>query len=61
MLYGFVGVTTDGESIYSPIGATTFRCPKGKRLAHLYLVVMGAPDSHQQEGTFPYAFRLTAK
>ncbi len=61
VLYGFVGVTTDGESIYSPIGANTFRCPKNKRLAHLYLVVMGAPDTYHEDGSFPYSFRVTAK
>lgn len=46
--YGLVGVTTDGESLYSPINATTFVTPKGKTLAHLYLIVMGAPMKHVQ-------------
>ena len=46
--YGFVGITTDGESIYSPVNATTFEVPKGKCLAHLYLIVMGAPTRHYQ-------------
>ena len=44
--YGFVGVTTDGESVYSPVNAITFDVPKGKTLAHLYLIVMGAPEKH---------------
>ena len=68
--YGFVGVTTDGESLYSPVNATTFETPKGKTLAHLYLIVMGAPMQHQrlhmpmgdgQDATnaqFPYTFRI---
>ena len=61
VLYAFVGVTTDGESLYSPIGATTFKRPKDCKLAHLYLVVMGAPESHGENGPFPYSFRITAK
>jgi hypothetical protein len=70
--YGFVGVTSDGESLYSPVNATTFEVPAGKTLAHLYLIVMGAPMTHQrlhmpmghERGTnvantqFPYTFRL---
>ena len=70
--YGFVGVTADGESLYSPVNATTFEVPAGKTLAHLYLIVMGAPMAHQrlympmgnERGTnvantqFPYTFRL---
>ena len=70
--HAFVGVTTDGPSLYSPIGATTFRVPRGQQLRHLYLVVMGAPAEHQQlyrftdEGPqpgaqpqlFPYQFRV---
>ena len=70
--YGFVGVTADGESLYSPVNATTFEVPAGKTLAHLYLIVMGAPMTHQrlhmpmgnERGTnvantqFPYTFRL---
>ena len=61
LLYGFVGVTTDGQSIYSPINANTFQKPKNSRLAHLYLVVMGTPDNHGTEKTFPYSFRISAK
>lgn len=49
--YGFVGVTTDGESVYSPVYSepeadVAFKAPKGKQWAHLYLVVMGAPEEH---------------
>ena len=46
--YGFVGITEGGESIYSKVNATTFDVPKGQRLRHLYLIVMGAPMSHYQ-------------
>ena len=71
--HAFVAVTTEGQSLYSPIGATTFRVPKAQQLSHLYLVVMGAPAEHQQlyrfseeEGPlpaaqpqlFPYQFRV---
>ena len=69
--YGFVGVTTGDESIYSPINATTFAVPKGKTLKHLYLVVMGAPERHEDVMTsvasehepaayrqFPYEFQI---
>ena len=73
--YGFVGIDTDGKSIYSPINATTFETPKGKRLAHLYLIVMGAPMKHYhipvpteenpepkaELQQFPYSFRITAR
>jgi len=55
--YGFVGVTTDGESSYSSVNATTFTAPYGKRLAHLYLIVMGAPVEDGPQ-TFPYTFRI---
>lgn len=70
--YGFVGVTTDDEELYSEVNATTFIIPKEKRLAHLYLIVMGAPEVHSQlpmptEETpapkaglqqFPYSFKV---
>ena len=46
--YGFVGVTTEGESVYSPVNATSFETPKGKSLSHLYLIIMGAPEKHYQ-------------
>ena len=69
--YGFVGVTTDDESYYSLVNATTFAVPKSKTLKHLYLVVMGAPERHEdvmmsagseQESPtyrqFPYEFQI---
>ena len=69
--YGFVGVTSDDESIYSPVNATTFAVPKSKTLKHLYLVVMGAPERHEDVMTsagseqepatyrqFPYEFQI---
>ena len=73
--YGFVGVTTDDESIYSSVNATTFVTPKGKTLKHLYLIVMGAPEQHYHipmptEANpepkaellqFPYQFRILTK
>ena len=73
--YGFVGITDHDEELYSDINATTFTVPKGKRLKHLYLIVMGAPLQHYQIPmpteenpepkadlqAFPYTFRVTAK
>ena len=69
--YGFVGVTTDDESYYSLVNASTFAVPKGKTLKHLYLIVMGAPERHEdvmmsagseQESPayrqFPYEFQI---
>lgn len=49
--YGFVGVTTEGESVYSPAYSVLeseihFEVPEGKQWAHLYLIVMGAPEQH---------------
>ena len=66
--YGFVGITTDGREVYSPVGATSFRAPKGVALKKLYFVVMGAPREHQQLGwggedraanpSYPYELKL---
>ena len=58
--YGFVGVTTDDREIYSDVNDTTFEVPKGQTLKHLYLIIMGAPERHQQMGmpTFPYTFMV---
>ena len=71
--FGFVGVTTDGESLYGEPDSPVFRCPNGKVLKHLYLVVMGAPKEHVQLyrhsgnddaplpspiNTYPYRFRI---
>ncbi|MCR5159621.1 MAG: alpha/beta hydrolase fold domain-containing protein [Prevotella sp.] len=47
LLQGFVAVTRDGRSIYSPVGATSFALPKDEPLAHLYLLIMGAPAKHE--------------
>ena len=67
VLFGFVGVTAEGESLYGDAGNPVFTCPKNKELKHLYLVVMGAPSEHMQlqagdakgaTATFPYTFRL---
>lgn len=49
--YGFVFVSLQGKTIYGrmsakPKGSLTFRLPKGDAAAHLYLVVMGAPEVH---------------
>ena len=71
--YGFVGITTDDEEIYSDVNATRFTIPKGKTLKHLYLIVMGAPEQHYQIPMpteeipepkaelqqFPYSFQIT--
>ena len=65
--YGFVGITTDGKSIYSDVNATSFSS-NGKPLKHLYLIVMGAPERHSEVMTdgnipeykqFPYEFQIT--
>lgn len=67
VLFGFVGVTSEGESIYGDAGNPLFTCPKDKELKHLYLIVMGAPSEHTQlqarngngtTATFPYKFRI---
>ena len=72
--YGFVGITTDGQSVYSNVNATEFVVPKSKRLSHLYIIVMGAPLQHHQIPmptdenyknpqnllVFPYSFRIFA-
>jgi hypothetical protein len=70
--YGFVGITTDDREIYSPIGATTFRTPKGTTLKKLYFIVMGAPQEHQMlswggygsqpapNPTYPYELKISS-
>ncbi len=45
--YGFVGVTTDDEYLYGAVNGPVLRIPKNKQLKHLYLVVMGAPQRHE--------------
>ena len=70
--YGFVGVTTDDECLYGAVNGTTLRIPKGKQLRHLYLVVMGAPQRHEEVMAtdthspeqftyrqYPYAFKIS--
>ena len=73
--YGFVGITTDDEEIYGDINASSFTIPQGKRLRHLYLIVMGAPTLHEQIPMpteenpdpkmelkeFPYSFKVSAQ
>ncbi len=49
--YGLVGVTTDGMSVYGAAGTkdggkVSLKVPRGKTWAHVYLVVMGAPEKH---------------
>ena len=64
--YGFVAVTASGKSIYSPVNAKSFVLPKDEPLSHLYLLVMGAPDEHEQLSwkgkprQFPYQYKLAA-
>ena len=65
--YGFVGITTNGESIYSDVNATSFTS-NGQPLKHLYLIIMGAPEHHADVMTHgntpeykqdPYEFQVT--
>lgn len=65
--YGFVGITTNGESIYSDVNATSFTS-NGQPLKHLYLILMGAPEHHADVMThgntpeykqYPYEFQIT--
>ena len=65
--YGFVGITTNGESIYSDVNATSFTS-NGQPLQHLYLIIMGAPEHHADVMThgntpeykqYPYEFQVT--
>lgn len=49
--YGFVGVTAEGRTVYGDIfsakkGKATFSWNKNTKMAHVYLVVMGAPTEH---------------
>ena len=64
---GFVGITTNGESIYSDVNATSFTS-NGQPLKHLYLIIMGAPEHHADVMThgntpeykqYPYEFQIT--
>lgn len=68
--YGLVGVKADGTSVYGAMerkaqGRATLAVPDGLPLAHLYLVVMGAPAEHWMiaegddtlNGQWPYRIR----
>lgn len=65
--YSFVAVTADDESIYSPAsqspdGRISFTAPADRPLRALYLLVMGAPTTHQQDPasrTFPYKVKIS--
>lgn len=68
--YGFVAVTTDGTSMYGETGnkqkgTISFTTPKDKQLAHLWLVVMGAPTEHwmnpmppERDAQWPYQIKI---
>ena len=68
--YGFVGVTEDGKSIYGDMSRDEkdkirFVTPKKQKLAHLWLVVMGAPTKHwmnpqdkHEDAQWPYRIKL---
>ncbi len=64
--YGFVGVTEDDTCIYGQMGEKskgklTFDAPKDKQLKALYLVVMGAPTTHDLDPSsrqFPYEIKV---
>ena len=48
--YAFVAVTADGETHYgTPVstGKAAMKMPRGQKVEHLYLVVMGAPQEHK--------------
>ena len=66
LLQGFVAVTRDGRSIYSPVGATSFALPKDEPLAHLYLLIMAAPAKHEmlswngKPAQFPCQYKVNA-
>lgn len=69
--YGFVAVTQEGKSIYGTMGSdkqgrVSFTAPADAPLAHLWLVVMGAPTEHwmnpeptEKDAQWPYAVKLT--
>jgi hypothetical protein len=61
--YGFVGVTTNDETLYGAVNGNTFTVPSGHQLRHLYLVVMGAPTVHEgfYNLKFPYTFSIKCK
>ena len=68
--YGFIGITTEGKSIYGRMqrnakGKVRFTTPQGERLTHLYLLIMGAPAEHwmnpqpeEKDAQWPYLIQL---
>ena len=62
--FGFVAVDAQGSSYYSGVNTTKYLLPARKEIAHLYLIVMGAPDKHVQIGgdsspdVFPYKYKV---
>ena len=69
--YGFVAVTREGKSVYGEMGNNTegvvkYIAPKDVPLAHLWLVVMGAPMEHwmnpisgEKDAQWPYKIKIT--
>lgn len=64
--YGLVAVTASDECIYAPMqsaakGKTSLKMPTDQPIKALYLLVMGAPTSHDQDPSsrlFPYEVRM---
>lgn len=64
--YGLVAVTASDECIYAPMqsaakGKTSLKMPTDQPIKALYLLVMGAPTSHDQDPLsrlFPYEVRM---
>lgn len=65
--YSFVAVTADDEPIYGAVsqslnGRISFTAPANRPLKALYLLVMGAPTTHQQDPasrSFPYKVKIS--
>ena len=69
--YGFVAVTEQGKSIYGNMERNSgksviFTPPQDCNIAHLWLVVMGAPTSHwmnpapgEKDAQWPYRIKIT--
>lgn len=65
--YSFVAVTADDEPIYGTAsqslnGRVSFTAPANRPLKALYLLVMGAPTTHQQDPAsrlFPYKVKIS--
>lgn len=68
--YGFVATDADGKAVYGDMhsekdGKATFTCPEGKKIAKLWLVVMGAPTTHVKhneqapnDAEWPYSYKF---